>query len=137
MSLLSLYPHLPGALPPERRATPQPARGLASRGSPAGEGRTLPQTPSPDHCVLSLSNTNSVSEKPGRVTTNQTALFVVPPSGGLVVLTAFRRSDRLTRAPDGALVLEAREADGWHVLDLSTPPPDEPYGVQMYGTLLR
>ena len=77
MSLLSLHPHLPGALPPERRAALQPARRLASRGSPAGEGRTLPQTPSPHHSVLSLPNTNSVSEKPGRVT------FVVPFCFGL------------------------------------------------------
>jgi pimeloyl-ACP methyl ester carboxylesterase len=52
-----------------------------------------------------------------------------------ILMKVYGIPDRLTRAQDGALVLEAREEDRWRVLDLSTPPPDEPYGVHMYGTL--
>ncbi len=44
VGLLHLRPLLPGALAQDRRATPQPAGGQASRGTPAGDG----DDPSPD-----------------------------------------------------------------------------------------
>jgi len=45
MSLLPLDPLLPGASPPDRRAPLQPARGLASRGSPRNGGLRPPDPP--------------------------------------------------------------------------------------------
>jgi len=49
MSLLPLEPHLPGALPPDRRATLQPAWGWLRAAPPLGKG-----DPSPDPIPFAL-----------------------------------------------------------------------------------
>ena len=69
MSLLPLNPHLPGALPPDRRATPQPAGGRLRAAPPEG-GLHAPLHP-PDELSLPISgltypNTTLVSDKSRR-----------------------------------------------------------------------
>ena len=69
MSLLPLDPHLPGALPPDRRATPQPAGGRLRAAPPEG-GLHAPLHP-PDELSLPISgltypNTTLVSDKSRR-----------------------------------------------------------------------
>ena len=68
MSLLFPAPHhLPGALPPDRRAALQPARGWLRAAPPLEKGEPFPR-PLPRCTLTSTSNSLSpVSEKAGKV----------------------------------------------------------------------